>query len=278
MLRYDYILKIILKGKCIVNFSISSLYKVIFMKKFKFIELLFLAALLLTLHACAGNIQEKSLEPQASSMFRKGNVEKVEVIVDSAYIRNGNSIDFPVVSTVKKNTILDVGGLVGKWYIIILDNGKVGAIDPKEVKPVVEKPNLQANGANIKKLTPNEQEMVKLVNGERLKRGLSPLKVDLALSEVARFKSQDMLDNNYFSHYSPIYSSPFEMMKSFGIKYIYAGENIAGNPTVKEAHQSLMNSEGHKKNILNPNFTHIGIGVKEGSKFGKIFTQMFVGR
>lgn len=278
MLRYDYILKIILKGKCIVNFSISSLYKVIFMKKFKFIELLFLAALLLTLHACAGNIQENSLEPQASSMFRKGNVEKVEVIVDSAYIRNGNSIDFPVVSTVKKNTILDVGGLVGKWYIIILDNGKVGAIDPKEVNPVVEKPNLQANGTNIKKLTPNEQEMVKLVNGERLKRGLSPLRVDLALSEVARFKSQDMLDNNYFSHYSPTYSSPFEMMKSFGIKYIYAGENIAGNPTVKEAHQSLMNSEGHKKNILNPNFTHIGIGVKEGSKFGKIFTQMFVGR
>ena len=120
--------------------------------------------------------------------------------------------------------------------------------------------------------------MVRLVNGERSKRGLSPLKIDLELCEVAKFKSQDMIDNNYFSHYSPTYGSPFEMMKNFGIKYIYGGENIAGNSTVKAAHESLMDSEGHKKNILNPDFTHIGVGVKEGSKYGKTFTQLFVGR
>ncbi|SHK12325.1 CAP domain-containing protein [Paramaledivibacter caminithermalis] len=120
--------------------------------------------------------------------------------------------------------------------------------------------------------------MLRLVNAERSKRGLEPLKVDLELCEVARNKSQDMIDNNYFSHYSPTYGSPFEMMRNFGIKYIYAGENIAGNPSVKAAHTSLMNSEGHKKNILNSNFTHIGIGIKEGSKYGKIFTQMFVGK
>jgi len=248
------------------------------MKQFKILKLLLYGVLLLILTACVRYPQEKTLEPQASSIFKKGNVEKVKVSVENAYIRNGNSTNFPVVTTVKKDDILDVAGLVGKWYIIVLDNGKIGAINPEDVKPIVEKPSLEGQNSNIKKLTPNEQEMIRLVNAERSKRGLNPLKADLELCEVARYKSQDMIDNNYFSHYSPTYGSPFEMMKNFGIKYIYAGENIAGNPTVKASHESLMNSEGHKKNILNPNFTHIGVGIKEGSKFGKIFTQMFVGR
>ncbi|WP_432408231.1 CAP domain-containing protein [Wukongibacter sp. M2B1] len=248
------------------------------MKKFKSSKLLFSIALLLILTACVRYPQAKPLKPKASSIFKKGNVEQVQVTVDNAYIRNGNSRKFPVITTVKKDDILDVGGLVGKWYIIVLDDGKVGAVNPEDVKPIVEKPSLKGQQANIKQLTPNEQEMVRLVNAERSKNGLNPLKVDLELAEVARFKSQDMIDNDYFSHYSPTYGSPFEMLKNFGVKYIYGGENIAGNPTVKAAHESLMDSEGHRKNILNPNFTHIGVGVKENSKFGKIFTQIFVGR
>lgn len=248
------------------------------MKKFKNSKLLFCIALLLILAACVRYPQEKPLKPKASSIFKKGNVEKVQVITDHSYIRNGNSRKFPVITTVKKDDVLDVGGFVGKWYIIVLDDGKVGVIDPEDVKPIVEKPSLKGQQNNMKQLTPNEQEMVRLVNAERSKRGLTPLRVDLELAEVARFKSQDMIDNDYFSHYSPTYGSPFEMLKNFGIKYIYGGENIAGNPTVKAAHESLMDSEGHKKNILNPNFTHIGVGVKEDSEFGKIFTQIFVGR
>ena len=100
----------------------------------------------------------------------------------------------------------------------------------------------------------------------------------MEISQVARLKSQDMIDNNYFSHNSPTYGSPFDMMKSYDIKYVYAGENLAGNPSIQDAHESLMNSQGHRENILNPNFTHIGIGVREGSKYGKMITQMFVGR
>ncbi|SKC38992.1 CAP domain-containing protein [Maledivibacter halophilus] len=248
------------------------------MKKLKLLILIFSLTLSLAFVGCLRYPQEKPLDPMASSIFQKGNVEKVKVNVESAYIRNGNSENFPVVATVKKDDVLDVAGLVGKWYIIILDNGKIGAIKPEEVTPIVEKPNLQGQKSNIKKLTPNEQEMVRLVNAERSKRGLTPLKADLELCDVSRNKSQDMIDNDYFSHYSPTYGSPFEMLKNFGIKYIYAGENIAGDPTVKSAHESLMKSEGHKKNILNPNFTHIGVGIKEGSKYGKIFTQIFIGR
>ncbi len=248
------------------------------MKRFKTSKLLFCLVLLLILTACVRSAQEKPLKPQASSMFKKGDIEKVQVDVDNAYIRNGNSKDFPVVTTVKKDAILDVGGYVGKWYIVILDNGKVGAINPEDVNPMVENSTLEGQQTNIKKLTPNEQELLRLVNAERSKHGLSPLKVDLELAEVARFKSQDMIDNDYFSHYSPTYGSPFEMLQNFGIKYIYAGENIAGNQSVKAAHESLMDSKGHKENILNESFTHIGIGIKEGSKMGKIFTQLFIGK
>lgn len=119
--------------------------------------------------------------------------------------------------------------------------------------------------------------MVELVNRERQQAGLQPLKVDSRLVRLARQKSQDMVDKGYFGHNSPTYGSPFEMMKDAGVSYRYAGENIAGAGTVARAHAGLMNSTGHRANILNPNFTHIGIGVASGSPYGKIFTQMFIG-
>lgn len=126
-------------------------------------------------------------------------------------------------------------------------------------------------------LSAQEQQMVNLVNNERAKAGLKPLAVDTKLSQMARVKSQDMADNNYFSHTSPTYGSPFDMMKKFGISYRTAGENIALNSSVEKAHTALMNSEGHRANILNPNFTHIGIGIvsKGGSLY---FTQEFIGK
>ena len=123
-------------------------------------------------------------------------------------------------------------------------------------------------------LSASEQQMVDLVNQERAKAGVAALKVDTELSRVARIKSQDMKDNNYFSHTSPTYGSPFEMMKSFGIKYRAAGENLAKHGSVESAHVGLMNSEGHKKNILNTNFTHIGIGIVDN----RYYTQMFISK
>ncbi|MEB3749814.1 CAP domain-containing protein [Geobacillus icigianus] len=119
-----------------------------------------------------------------------------------------------------------------------------------------------------------EQQVVELTNKERAKYGLPPLQVDLALSKVAREKSRDMAVNNYFSHNSPTYGSPFEMMKKFGISYTAAGENIAkGQRTPQEVVNAWMNSEGHRANILNKNFTHIGVGFEEN---GYIWTQQFI--
>lgn len=120
-----------------------------------------------------------------------------------------------------------------------------------------------------------ESEVVRLVNVERSKQGLKPLTSDWQLSRVARYKSQDMKDNNYFSHTSPTYGSPFDMMKSFGISYRTAGENIAkGQRTPSEVVNAWMNSSGHRANILNSSFTKIGVGYVAG---GHYWTQMFTG-
>jgi len=120
-----------------------------------------------------------------------------------------------------------------------------------------------------------EQEVVTLTNQEREKNGLDPLKVDAELSVVARDKSQDMSSNGYFSHTSPTYGSPFDMMESYGISYRTAGENIArGQQSPSEVVNGWMNSEGHRENILNPNFTHIGVGYVEQ---GNYWTQEFTG-
>ncbi|MCT4593447.1 MAG: CAP domain-containing protein [Anaeromicrobium sp.] len=131
---------------------------------------------------------------------------------------------------------------------------------------------------NSNSLTAQEKEMVDLVNQARAQNNLPALKVDMELTKVARTKSQDMIDNNYFSHNSPTYGSPFDMMKKFGINYVKAGENIAGNQSVKGAHDTLMNSPGHRKNILSPDFTHIGIGIRKGGQYGNMFTQMFISK
>ncbi|MCL1631130.1 CAP domain-containing protein [Sporolactobacillus sp. CPB3-1] len=124
-----------------------------------------------------------------------------------------------------------------------------------------------------------EQKVVDLTNQERTKAGLQPLKADnSALSKMARAKSQDMRDKNYFDHQSPTYGSPFDMMKKYGISYKSAGENIAaGQKTPEEVVQGWMNSPGHRANILNASFTTIGVGYVEGGSYGSYWTQEFIG-
>ena len=121
-----------------------------------------------------------------------------------------------------------------------------------------------------------EQKVVQLTNEERAKQGLAPLQLDTNLSKVAREKSKDMQTQNYFSHTSPTYGSPFEMMNQFGISYKSAGENIAmGQRSPEEVVNAWMNSPGHRANIMNASFTHIGVGHVEQ---GNYWTQMFIGK
>lgn len=120
-------------------------------------------------------------------------------------------------------------------------------------------------------------EVIRLVNVERQKNGLKPLTANWELSRVAQYKSKDMATKNYFSHQSPTYGSPFDMMKSFGIKYSYAGENIAyGQQSASQVMNAWMNSQGHRANILNSNYTQIGVGIATNSKGTKYWTQHFI--
>lgn len=120
-----------------------------------------------------------------------------------------------------------------------------------------------------------EREVVRLVNEQRMQNGLKPLQENWELSRVARYKSQDMVDNRYFSHTSPTYGSPFQMIKDFGLSFRTAGENIAyGQRTPQAVVNAWMNSSGHRANILNPSYTQIGVGYVEK---GHYWTQMFIG-
>ena len=147
----------------------------------------------------------------------------------------------------------------------------------QQPKPQTPTPAQQSPQTPVSGLTAAEQQMLNLVNQERAKAGLSPLEIDPTLVKLARMKAQDMIDKGYFSHTSPTYGSPFDMMRAYGVTYSYAGENLAGAGTVNSAHTNLMNSSGHRANILNGNYTKVGIGVVSGGPYGKMFVQLFIG-
>ncbi|WP_254870999.1 CAP domain-containing protein [Bacillus sp. Marseille-Q1617] len=123
------------------------------------------------------------------------------------------------------------------------------------------------------------KQVIDLTNQERKKNGLGALKADGELSNVAEMKSEDMKDKNYFSHTSPTYGSPFEMMQNFGIDYSSAAENIAvGQESPQSVVNAWMNSPGHRKNILNGQLTHIGVGIAKDNSQGIYWTQMFIAK
>lgn len=121
----------------------------------------------------------------------------------------------------------------------------------------------------------SERRMLELVNREREKVGVPPLIVDATIIPVARAHSEDMWRRAYFAHENPEGETPFDRMREGGVSFRAAGENLALARTVERAHNGLMNSPGHKRNILDPTFTRIGIGVIDGGIYGKMFTQNF---
>lgn len=159
---------------------------------------------------------------------------------------------------------------------------QVGTSEIRDANPQIVNPDLIYPGQvlNIPSVDAAvldyEKEVVRLVNEIRVKNGLKELTYDWELSRVARYKSQDMKDNRYFSHTSPTYGSPFQMIKNFGLSYRSAGENIAkGYKTPQAVVNGWMNSSGHRANILNASYNRIGVGYVAN---GNYWTQMFIGR
>ena len=191
-------------------------------------------------------------------------------------VRSGPGTNYGIVATVKKNEYIRVFAGVGDWYIVQVEGDYVGAVNKKYVKAIY--PNSSNSNSTTTAMTTDEKEVFDLINNQRTQNGLSALKLDTETLRVARIKAQDMVDNNYFSHNSPTYGSPFQMLNSFKISYKTAGENIAGNSSNSSAVTAWMNSSGHKANILNSSFNYTGIGVVKSSKYGKVYVQMFLGK
>jgi len=165
----------------------------------------------------------------------------------------------------------------------IAEKYQVGLSEIKKANPQIKNYDLIYPGQkitipDISSAQQLENEVIKLVNQERAKRGLQALQSDWQLSRAARFKSADMAEKGYFSHTSPTYGSPFQMMHDFQVRsFSAAGENIAyGQRTPQQVMNDWMNSPGHRSNILSSTYTHIGVGVAENKNGVKYWTQMFI--
>ncbi|HUE75605.1 MAG TPA: CAP domain-containing protein, partial [Chloroflexota bacterium] len=137
---------------------------------------------------------------------------------------------------------------------------------------------MRTNFGPLGRLEPDpvaEQRMLELVNAERAREGLGALEFDNQLRDVAREHSVEMFELSYFSHTSPVTGSPFDRLRRAGIGFLVAGENLAYAPNVQIAHEGLMNSPGHRANILRPQFGQVGIGVIRSQFRGSMFTQKF---
>ena len=152
----------------------------------------------------------------------------------------------------------------------------IGA-NPQISDPALIYPGQKISIPNIDDVKKLENEVIRLVNAERARAGLQPLRQNWELCRVARYKSQDFIDKKYFSHQSPTYGSPFDMMEAFGIRFSAGGENIAkGQPTPDAVMNAWMNSAGHRTNILSPSYQEIGVGAAKDKNGSLYWTQLFI--
>lgn len=244
-----------------------------------------------------------ALKAGAVQTFEKVDFINGVVIANRLNLRSGPSTQHEVIGKFTKHKWLNVLAKIGDWYAVFdPETGKVGCVAGAYLKNAAEVDQTSAGKTNVPapvkppasasptpaatpapstdqqggELSQDEKKLLDLINAERAKSNLSPLIADPELMKVARIKANDMTKNNYFSHYSPTYGSPFDMMRQFGITFKAAAENIAGNSTVEGAVSSWMKSEGHRNNIMNSNYNYTGIGISKSNKYGYVFAQMFI--
>lgn len=185
-----------------------------------------------------------------------------------------------------------IGGLVALGLLAMFAGGKKGGSSEAVAKNTTTTPETPTTPAatpgtattgstaqpttNTSGLTADEAKAFQLLNADRAANGLPALKLNMDLVRLAEKYGQDMINRNYFSHYNPEGQSPFERMQQAGITYSYAGENLAINSNVTAAEKAFMNSSGHRANILNTNFTEVGVGVRTNSAGSVYVVQEFI--
>lgn len=231
---------------------------------------------------------------EAMTYYENVNFVTGMVTATALNVRTGPGTNFKSIGMIYKNEYVRVFAKVGDWYVIQTNGDLIGAVSKKYIKNATSSAGqgTTSNGSNsnnnsgtnntkqdtLSGYSADEKELLSLINTQRKAYGLPELSFDSELQRVAKAKAQDLVANNYFSHTSPTYGSPFDMMKSFGITYKTAGENIAGNSSLSGAVDAWMNSTGHRENILNNAYNYTGIGIVDSPKYGKIIVQMFIGK
>ena len=213
------------------------------------------------------------------------------ILDNNTIVRGGPSTSYKVLTKLSKDEKVYVIGAIDNFFLVITQNNIVGMIrqdlvikeeSPTNVNNTNNNPNTSLNSIDSNNITADNnydvEYILNKINSIRNENGIASLTLDDLLTSTAQNKARDMVENNYFSHNSPTYGSPFEMMKNAGVIYKTAGENIAGNPSIDDAISSFLESENHKKNILSNSYNYIGIGLEKSEKYGYILVLMFVGR
>jgi len=198
----------------------------------------------------------------------------------STILRGGPSTGFRKIATLNAKSTVKIIGYIDNWYVVITNNNLVGCIR-KDLLSVSSNSSSNANNntsTSTFSMSENEKTIFDLINSARKKQGVPKLSADSTVFKVARLKSKDMVANSYFSHNSPTYGSPFKMLKTYGVSYKVAGENIAGNPNLEDAVNAWLNSATHKQNLLSNSYNYIGIGVEKSETYGFVITAMFIGK
>lgn len=271
------------------------------MKK-RILSLAFVVLIILSLAVFSDN---GYLKTTAAQTFEKVDFINGVVTANRLNLRAGPSTEHEIIGKFNKHKWLNVLAKIGEWYAVFdPETGKVGCVygayltnaanvNQQAAKPTTPTPTTPVPSSPAPATSPppatqdpgegqtadlsqEEKQLLNLINAERAKKNLSPLVADPELMKVARIKAEDMTKNNYFSHYSPTYGSPFDMMRQFGVSFRAAAENIAGNSTIEGAVNAWMKSEGHRNNIMNANYNYAGIGITKSSKYGYVFVQMFI--
>lgn len=213
-------------------------------------------------------IKSSDEAPKSAKTYENLTKFYATVNAPNVALRAGPATSFKVNERLKEGTKVEVIGRIENFYMVVTENNNVGMIR----EDLLNKSSAQS---------PDETEkdvILRLINEERKKAGRPLLTVDSTLEKAAQTKADDMVKNNYFSHTSPTYGSPFKMIQDFGISYKSAGENIAGNPSIEAAVESWLKSDEHKKNILSNAYNYVGIGVANSKTYGYIIVLMFIGK
>lgn len=240
--------------------------------------LLLFILIFLIIVALTTSLINSTLSFAAMSDYQKASFNSGVVKANILNVRLGPGLDYPVVCQVYRGDTVRVFAKINGWYLIQNDFNFVGMVREDYLGSAAESGSNQNGSTNPSGISPEEQQLLNLINQTRKNAGVPTLKIESTLMKLSRLKAADMAGNNYFAHTSPAYGSPFDMMKQYAVKYKAAGENIAGNATVEGAFEAWMKSESHKKNMINKNFNYTGIGIVDSKEYGKIMVQQFVGR